>query len=193
MVRHRWLWLVAGCVPAMLAYAGAGGGVPLVARDHLDAGPRVELRSVGSELRLAADCSGCVDGVRFLEWTGADAGGARVPLAAAIRFDAGARDAATSKLAVAEPRVLAVDVVVDWRDDAGTLRQKTSTFFARVDARGALQPITWAEFAIARGYARAAADADGSVVLQLDVLTGDAGAARELGVLAGDAGVEGVR
>lgn len=180
MLGHRLLWLAVGSLPAALAGAGETGGVPLNARHHLDTAPRIELRSLDGELRLAAECSGCIEDVHFQEWTDADAAGGRTPLAATIRFDAGARDAATSKLAPSEPRALAVDVVVDWRDDAGMLRQKTTTFFARVDARGALQPITWAEFAIARGYARTSADADGSVALQLDVL-------------AGDAGVEGVR
>lgn len=164
---HRLFCLVAGC---LTAFACAGKDGVLNAADHLSTAPRVEVRWLDGALRLAADCSGCVEDVRLLEWIDADAGGARRPLAGTLEFDAGARDVATAKLAPAKARAIAVDVVVDWRDVAGSMRQQKTTFFARVDARGHLQPITWAEFAIARGFAKASSDADGSVVLALDVL-----------------------
>lgn len=166
MLRHRLLWLAAGCLPAMLAHAG-GSGVPLAPRDHLDATPQVELHWLDGELRVSADCSGCLEDVRYLEWTAGNDTSARKAVRATLAFDAGARDALRSKLALGTSRAVGIDVVVAWRDAAQQRHETTRTFFARVDRRGALTPMTWDDFAVARGFAQYQQGPDGTTLLEL--------------------------
>jgi hypothetical protein len=166
MLRHRLLWLVVGCVPATLSHAG-GSGVPLATRHHLDSTPQIELRWLDGELRVSADCSGCVEDVRFLEWTAGDDPAARKAVPATLAFDPGARDATRSKLALGRGRAVGIDVVVAWSDATQSRHETTRTFFARVDARGALTPITWDDFAVARGFAQYRQGPDGGALLEL--------------------------
>ncbi|HET7844223.1 MAG TPA: hypothetical protein VFL14_08740 [Xanthomonadales bacterium] len=166
MLRHRLLWLVVGCVPAAFAQAG-NNGLPLAARNHLDATPQIELRWLDGELRVDADCSGCLEDVRFLEWTAGDAVAARKAVRAAVAFDPGARDALGAKLALDAGRAVGIDVVVAWRDADGNRRETTRTFFARIDERGALTPIAWDAFAVERGFAQYRQGPDGGTVLEL--------------------------
>ncbi len=166
MLRHRLLMLAAGLLPAMLAHAG-GNGVALAARHHLDATPQIELRWLDGTLRVSADCSGCLEDVRFLEWTAVDDPAARKSVRATLAFDPGARDALRSKLALDAGRAVAIDVVVAWRDDAKARRETTRTFFARIDGRGALTPISWDEFAVERGFAQYRQGPDGGALLEL--------------------------
>jgi hypothetical protein len=166
MLRHRLLWLAAGCAPAFLAHA-VGSGSTLAAGHHLDVSPQVELRWLDGRLRVSADCSGCLEDVRFLEWTAGDDPAARKALPATSAFDPGARDALSAKLALGAGRAVAIDVVVAWSDAEKVRRETTRTFFARVDKRGALAPIAWEEFMVERGFAQYRVGADGGTVLEL--------------------------
>jgi len=166
MLRHRLFWLAAGCLPAILAHAG-GSGVPLAARHHLDATPQIELHWLDGELRVSAECSGCLEDVRFLEWTAGDDPAARKAVAATLAFDSGARDATRSKLALGAGRAVGIDVVVAWSDAAKQRRETTRTFFARIDSRGVLTPIKWDDFAVERGFAQYRQGSDGGRLLEL--------------------------
>lgn len=166
MLRHRLFWLAAGCLPAMLAHAG-DSGVALAARDHLDSTPQVDLHWLDGELRVSAECSGCLEDVRYLEWTSGDDTSARKAVRATLDFDAGARDALSSKLALGTSRAVAIDVVVAWRDEAQARHETTRTFFARLDKRGALTQITWDDFAVERGFAQYRQGPDGGTLLEL--------------------------
>jgi hypothetical protein len=166
MLRHRLLWSFAGCLPAFLAHAG-GSGVPLGPRHHLDATPQIELRWLDGQLRVSADCSGCLEDVRFLEWTADNDSAARKAVRATLAFEPGARDALSSKLALGAGRAVAIDVVVAWRDAEETRHETTRTFFARIDRHGALAPIAWEDFAVERGFAQYRQGPDGGTLLEL--------------------------